>query len=184
MRKRLINISSSCLRQFGSRYAGQKYAIKPTHQKQADTTNLMKKLTKFTLLLWTALIILCCARVQAGLQIPYTPDANTLHLWHFNDSTNQVNGFNTVTDAVNVDSITLTNFGQSASGNAPFTNIFLVTNGATAALKDCLSILPDNGNPAPGPSDAFCGLGNTITNSFPDTTEFRNPNSGAFTFEL
>ncbi len=41
----------------------------------------MKCLRSLTAILPFAFAV-CTA--QAGLQIPYTPDADTLHLWHFN----------------------------------------------------------------------------------------------------
>jgi hypothetical protein len=127
---------------------------------------------------------------QAGLNVPYTPDANTLHLWHFDDSTNNQGtaNFVTVTDAVMTAGITLTNYGMgSSSTNAeprtpPYTNIFLVTPSATADLNGCLNILPGGG--AAGKAYAWCGTTNNIGGYFTnDTTPFRNPTSGAFTFE-
>ena len=117
---------------------------------------------------------------RAGLQIPYAPDGNTLHLWHFDDSTaNQgTTNFVTVTDAVTNGGITLTNFGLGIGGQPPFTNIFLVTNDITAALKDSLSILPGDGGSAAAASHAMCAGPADLA-----PTNFANSSSGAFTFE-
>lgn len=121
------------------------------------------------------LTILLGAHCQAGLQIPYTPDADTLHLWHFDDPTNYVNGVNTVTDAVAAGGITLTNFGL---GGPPYTNIFLATNGAAPALHDVLSILPGDGGAAAAPSHALSAGPADM-----DPSLFVNSSSGAFAFE-
>jgi len=117
---------------------------------------------------------------RAGLQIPYTPDGNTLHLWHFDDSTaNQgTTNFVTVTDAVTNGGITLTNFGLGIGGQPPFTNIFLVTNDITAPLEDSLGILPGDGGSAAAASHAMCAGPADLA-----PTNFANGSSGAFTFE-
>ena len=57
---------------------------------------------------------------HAGLQIPYTLDANTLHLWHLDDP----NGLYVV-DAVPNSPITLTNLGEPSPGTGPYTNTSL-----------------------------------------------------------
>lgn len=130
---------------------------------------------------------------QAGLQVPYTPDADTLHLWHFDDSTaNQATAnFVTVTDAVATAGITLTNFGigpnaassSATAGVPPYTNILLVSQVATANLKGCLNITPGGIGGLAGKAYAMCTTTNGIGGYFTDTTPFRNPTSGAFTFE-
>lgn len=131
-------------------------------------------------LLFLGLAVAIGGQARAGLQIPYMPDGNTLHLWHFDDSTaNQgTANFVTVTDAVTVGSITLTNIGLSASGQPPFTNIFLVTNDATTVLQQSLSILPGDGGSAAAASHAMCAGPADLA-----STSFANNTSGAFTFE-
>src|SRR5262245_51316579 len=59
-------------------------------------------------------------RSQAGLQIPYTPVASTLHLWHLNDP----DGL-TAVDAVANSPITLTNIGLPNPSGGPYTNVHL-----------------------------------------------------------
>jgi hypothetical protein len=141
-------------------------------------------------LIASAVVLSTTAR--AGLLVPYKPDADTLHLWHFDDSTiNQgTDNFVTVTDAVATASITLTNFGlgtnsvntgAAVAGTPPYTNIFLQPFSATANLKGSLNIIPGGG--AAGKAYAFTGTSNNIGGYFTDTTPFRNPTSGAFTFE-
>jgi Big-like domain-containing protein/concanavalin A-like lectin/glucanase superfamily protein len=134
---------------------------------------------------------------RAGLQVPYTPDADTLHLWHFDDSiANQgTTSFVTVTDAVATASITLTNYGFGTNvlapfaagnqpGSPPYTNIFLSTQSATANLLGCLNILVGGGTGGNvGKAYAWCGTSNNVGGYFPDTTSFKNNSSGAFSFE-
>ena len=134
---------------------------------------------------WSAAALLAaasCLSARAGLQIPYTPDADTLHLWHFNDSiANQgTASYVTVTDAVAVANggITMTNLGLGSGGTPPFTNIFLVTNDAIPALNDSLSILPGDGSSSVGASHAMCAGPSDLP-----STAFANNTSGAFTFE-
>ena len=43
-----------------------------------------------------AAALLAAAPSRAGLNVPYAPDADTLHLWHFNDSLTN----NTEADAI------------------------------------------------------------------------------------
>ena len=146
----------------------------------------MKKLTTLVL----CAVSLLCFRAGAGLNVPYTSDANTLHLWHFDDSTaNQgTANFVTVTDAV-AGGITMTNYGLDASsvtsggGSAadaapntpPYTNIFLLSQAASANLGNCLQILP-GGGPGAGKAYAMCGTtNNNATSSAYPTTSFCNP---------
>lgn len=110
-----------------------------------------------------ALALATATTGYAGLQIPYTPDANTLHLWHLDET-----GGLTTTDAVATSSITLTNLGLPNAGVGPYTNTSF-------------------GSPA------FTGQGNCVSattkqhllygGAFPDVSQFANPVSGAFTFE-
>lgn len=134
-------------------------------------------------------ISLFCFRAAAGLNVPYAPDANTLHLWHLDDSiANQgTANFVTATDAV-TGGITMTNYGLSttSSGSAPnsppYTNIFLVSPAAAANLGKCLQILP--GGPTTGKAYAMCGTTNyNSSSSGYAPTDFCNPTTGAFTFE-
>ena len=63
---------------------------------------------------------------QAGLQIPYTSDPYTMHLWHLDDSSNQIYAVDAVaTDpnaSTNAIPITLTNIGAPTPG-LPLTRI-------------------------------------------------------------
>lgn len=99
----------------------------------------------------------------AGLQIPYTPDAATLHLWHLDDP----DGL-TATDAVAANPITLTNLGFPTPGTWPYTNTSL-GNPSFTGLGACMS----------GTTVKHLLFGGT----FPDVSQFCNPESGAFTFE-
>jgi hypothetical protein len=104
---------------------------------------------------------------RAGLAIPYTPNADTLHLWHLNETNGSLYAFDSTDLDTNSWPITLTNIGEVSF---PFTNTSL-------------------GNPGPG----FPGLTNAYSGnnkfhllyggSYPDVTGLCNPTSGAFTFE-
>lgn len=123
----------------------------------------------------TRILIPCIAalltfQAHGGLQIPYTPDADTLHLWHFNGPTNTIPS----TDEVQTASITLTNVTQS---QVPGSQITLGNPAAIAQLGTCLQIIPTNVNV--GNTYAFAVNGTY----WPDTTPFRNATSGAFTIE-
>jgi hypothetical protein len=111
---------------------------------------------------------------EAGLNVPYAVDGNTLHLWHFDDPLTN----NTEADAVTNAPITLTNFGFPVVGGPPYTNIFLVSTPVAANLDEALQILPDNGLAAPGDSDAMAAGTEDLS-----PTNFYNQSSGAFTFE-
>ena len=107
---------------------------------------------------------------RAGLQIPYTPDANTLHLWHFDGPSST----NATLDAVIVGGITLTNEAQTV---VPGSTIALGNTAAFPQLGTSLRIVPTN--TAAGNTYALA-----VNREFlADTTAFRNPESGAFTFE-
>ena len=103
------------------------------------------------------------ATSQAGLQIPYTPDANTLHLWHLNDPDGLV-----AVDAVATSPITLTNIGLPNPSVGPYTNVHL---GVASFIGQgtCLQATTK-------PHLLYGG-------AFPDVSQFCNPVSGAFTFE-
>src|SRR5580765_7430923 len=109
-------------------------------------------------------LLITSATSYAGLQIPYTPDDSTLHLWHLNEPS----GVYTSTDAVTTSSITLTNIGWPTPSIPPFTNTTLGT-ASFAGLGTCES----------GINKGHILFGG----SFPDVSQFRNPVSGAFTFE-
>lgn len=112
--------------------------------------------------------ILLATTTHAGLQIPYTPDPSTLHLWHLDEPSNVY----TSTDAVTTSSITLTNLGWSLPPTTPpappYTNTTLGSVGF-AGLGTCES----------GINKGHLLYGG----SFADVSQFRNPVSGAFTFE-
>ncbi len=120
-----------------------------------------------------AVALLASESSRAGLNVPYSPDASTLHLWHFNDPLTN----NTEADAITNSPITLTNFGYPTSG-PPFTNVFLVSNAVAPNLDEALKILPDNGLAAPGDSDAMAAGPQDMS-----PTNFYNQTTGAFTFE-
>lgn len=143
-----------------------KTSIQPNHATQffEDT---MKTPTR---ILVPCIAAFLCVQAQAGLQIPYTPDADTLHLWHFDGPTNTIPS----TDEVQTASITLTNYVQS---QVPGSQITLGNPSAIAQLGTCLQIIPTNLNV--GNTYAFAVNGTF----WPDTTPFRNPVSGAFTLE-
>lgn len=119
------------------------------------------------LFICTAALLLNSAR--AGLQIPYTPDANTLHLWHFDGPTNTA----PTTDEVQTLSITLTNQSQ---GVTPGSFATLGSASAIAALNTCLQIIPTNYSA--GSSYALA-----VNRANANVTNFCNNTSGAFTFE-
>src|ERR1700694_3939521 len=83
--------------------------------------------------------VLAAYQVNAGLNIPYTADADTLHLWHFNGPTNTIPS----TDEVQTASITLTNYAQS---QVPGSKMTLGNPSAIAQLGTCLQITPTNLN--------------------------------------
>lgn len=110
------------------------------------------------------------ATANAGLQIPYTPDANTLHLWHFDDPFLNPDTTTNIlaTDAVVNVSITLTNLGQPNPGFPPYTNTSL-GNLSFAGLGKAMQTTDKFGM-------CYGGL-------FNDVSEFSDTNTGAFTFE-
>jgi hypothetical protein len=100
---------------------------------------------------------------HAALQIPYTPDADTLHLWHLDEP----NGLSAA-DVVETAPIPLTVLGLPNPGTGPYTNTSL-GNVSFPGLGTCMS----------GNHKAHLLYGG----AFPDVSQFRNPESGAFTFE-
>ena len=118
----------------------------------------------------SAFAILSALPASGGLSIPYTTNANTLHLWHFDGATNTLSN----TDEVLATSITLTNFTQP---QVPGSQITLGNPPAIAQLGTCLQIIPTNLN-----------VGNTYAIAVdatvqPDASTFKNSSSEAFTFE-
>lgn len=142
-------------------------------------------------LILSALMLAGMAR--AGLNVPYGTDASTLHLWHFDDLTNAPNStsFQTVTDAVPAGPINMLLYGiggtssGAASGTPPFTNVMLIPNTAVfGTLKQCLMLTNGFGGATLAPKVyAYAGSTNSTAGYLADTTSFRNPTSGAFTFE-
>lgn len=104
-----------------------------------------------------------CATLHAALQIPYTANASTLHLWHLDDPDGLY-----ATDAVATSSITLTNLGMPTAGTLPYTNVNL---GVPSALGQgtCLR----------GATKQHLLYGG----AFSDVSQFCDPVTGAFTFE-
>jgi hypothetical protein len=111
-----------------------------------------------------AFFLATAATSRAGLQIPYIPDPSTLHLWHLDESSTTY----TSTDAVATSSITLTNIGWPTPGGPPYTNTSL-GNASFTGLGTCETAI-NKGHLLYG-------------GNFPDVSQFRNPVSGAFTFE-
>lgn len=127
-------------------------------------------LLKLHLKLLAVIVMLGAASAaRAGLAVPYTPNADTLHLWHLNE-TNSPFAIDSATLNTNAFPITLTNIGEPTPATYPFTNSSL-------------------GNPGPGfPGLAYAYSGNNkyhllFGGSYPDVTGLRNPTTGAFTFE-
>lgn len=114
---------------------------------------------------------------RAGLNVPYTVDANTLHLWHFDAPTNTL----ITTDEVQTASITLTNVVQT--NIPPDATIALGAPGAIPGLNTSLEIIPTNGN-AGSSVNAFAIGGNpATTNAGWASNNFENTTTGAFTIE-
>ncbi len=126
----------------------------------------MENSTRIAVKLLTAGAIasLVATNIYAGLQIPYAPDASTLHLWHLNEPSSVY----TSTDAVTTSSISLTNLGWPTPSVPPFTNTTMGSPGFTG-LGTCES----------GINKGHMLFGG----AFADVSQFRNPVSGAFTFE-
>ena len=124
--------------------------------------NMMKQ-SLFALCLAGAITLLE-GTAQAGLQIPYTNNATTLHLWHLDGP----DGL-TTPDAVTTSPITLTNLGLPTPRTLPYTNVNLGV-ASFPGLGECLRA-PVN------KQHLLYGGG------FPDVSQFCNPDSGAFTFE-
>ena len=126
---------------------------------------------KFLLGAFVAVTMLAVAfSARAGLAVPYTANADTLHLWHLNESGGPI--ANDSADlSTNASPIILTNIGYSSAGTTvyPFTNTSL-------------------GNPGPG----FPGLTNAYSamnkyhllygGSYPNVNGLCNTSTGAYTF--
>jgi fibronectin-binding autotransporter adhesin len=101
--------------------------------------------------------------------LPYTVDAATLHLWHFD-------GAGTVTtDEVQTAGITLTNRPQPAS---PGSTISLGNAGFNSYFHSCLRVIATNFNLG----NCYAFASNSVGSST-GTTSFCNATNGAFTFE-
>ncbi len=123
----------------------------------------------FVKMLVVAAALAAAHAVRAGLAVPYAPNADTLHLWHLNETNGQF-AMDSANLSTNASAITLTNFGEPAPTTYPFTNTFL-------------------GAPGPGfPGLNYSYLGNNkyhllYGGSFPNVNGLCNPTTGAFTFE-
>jgi hypothetical protein len=126
------------------------------------------KSTKHLLSVFAFAAALVCYQTQAGFRIPYSPDANTTHLWHFDGPTNTLN----TTDEVQTASITLVNEAQTQVPGSTIT----LGNPSITGLGTCLHIIPTN--LTAGYTYAFAS-GGSLTNS----TVINQYNGGAFTFE-
>ncbi len=127
----------------------------------------------------TALVLalLASQAARAGLAVPYSQDANTMHLWHLDDASNQLFAADMATNPVDTATpIQLANIGEPTPGQQP-TNAFFgapgpgypgLTNSYIASTKQHV-LAGNNGT-------SFGGF-------FPDVSQFCNPVSGAFTFE-
>src|SRR5690349_16772873 len=104
---------------------------------------------------------LTAATCNANIVGPYSPDVNTLHLWHMDQTTVPVldavtsggTNFNVLTNGATLGNASFTGFGTALSAFGPG----LVTNGASALA------------PRPLPSDTV--------------VTYANPANGAFTYE-
>ena len=133
----------------------------------------MKPLVSFPKLLLgvfvAAALLAVAVPARAGLAVPYAPNADTLHLWHLNE-TNGPYAYDSADLSTNASPITLTNIGEPTPATFPFTNTSL-------------------GNPGPG----FPGLTNAYSannkyhllygGSYGNVNGLCNPTTGAFTFE-
>src|SRR5580658_921097 len=135
----------------------------------------MKLLTSFPKLLLGAFVAVAILAVavsaRAGLAVPYSPNADTLHLWHLNESGGPF-AYDSADLSTNAYPITLTNIGYSSAGTLvyPFTNTTL-------------------GAPGPGyPGLTNAYFGNNKYHllygggSYPNVNGLCNPTTGAFTF--
>ena len=77
---------------------------------------------------------------RAGLAIPYTPDAATMHLWHLNDASGQLYAVDSATLSPDATPITLENIGEPTPGSLP-TNAFFGASGPNEpGLSTCYSV--------------------------------------------
>jgi len=109
---------------------------------------------------------------HAGLAIPYSPDADTLHLWHLDDTNGLYTEDAIATSAsasTNAIPITLTNLGEPTPGTFPYTDTSLGNPSYDAPLGTCVTSTTKQ--------HLLYGR------SFPNVSQFCNSNSGAFTFE-
>jgi hypothetical protein len=127
-----------------------------------------------TRILVPRIVAFLCVQAQAGLQIPYTPDANTIHLWHFDGSQTNLDGTTNILtpDAVTTGGITLTNVAQTQVPGSTIT----LGNPSITGSSNCLNIIPTN--LATGNTYAFASGGPAL-----DSDLINGSSGGAFTFE-
>lgn len=96
-----------------------------------------------------------------------------MHLWHLDDPTNQLYGVDAIaTDPIfspNAIPITLTNFAEPVQLTLPYTNAFFGAESFAPSLNTSYT--------------ATTKVHVLYGGTFPDVSQFRNPTSGAFTFE-
>jgi hypothetical protein len=135
------------------------------------STNLVTKAIRPALAAAAALAMAISA--HAGLQIPYTPNADTMHLWHLDDASNQLYGVDAIASSTNGSTnaipITLTNLAEPTPGTLPYTN----------ANFGSPSFFPELNTSYSATTKVHLLYGG----AFADVSQFRNPTSGAFTFE-
>lgn len=111
---------------------------------------------------------------DAGLQIPYSPDANTTHLWHFDGSSTNFDGTTNVLtpDEVAAGGVTLTNVAQTQFPGAVVT----LGNPSADSLGNAWRLVATN--LALGNAYAMASAG-PVTNA----SLINDTSGGAFTFE-
>jgi len=137
---------------------------------------------------------------QAGLQLPYAPNADTLHLWHLNDRANQLFAQDSATLNPNTSPMTLTNLGIFGPTNTPpfgladGTVVLLPPGGYTNCNFGCSFGVTEFNN-LMGTCFIASNLNLSAASSYaatlvgePDDTnpnnDYANPQTGAFTWEM
>ncbi|HWF19466.1 MAG TPA: Ig-like domain-containing protein [Verrucomicrobiae bacterium] len=131
-------------------------------------------------LLWgiaLALVLFYSQTARAGLGIPYSQDADTMHLWHLNDATNQLYAVDSATNPVDgAIPIQLENIGEPTPGQQPTNALYGSPGPGYPGLGSCYS--------GSTKQHVLAGYnGSSYGGDFPDVSQFCNPNTGAFTFE-
>jgi len=126
---------------------------------------------KTTLLSWpkrlaTLAAILAVTSAQASINGPYTPDANTLHLWHLDEASTPA------VDSVTSAGVNLAGVVNSAVLNASSTN------GFGTALNTT-----DGGQNATTAANMNAGLFATTTTTANTSIQLWDPTTGSFTME-